>query len=56
MVRINVFAEPVKLAELRDEIGALRDTMELTSALMDVRDRDDGSEACGAAVGIQGRQ
>jgi len=29
MVRINVFAEPVKLAELRDEIGALRDTMEV---------------------------
>jgi ATP-dependent Clp protease ATP-binding subunit ClpB len=27
MVRINVFAEPVELAELRDEIGALRDTL-----------------------------
>ncbi len=30
MVRINVFAEPVELAELRDEIGALRDTLDVT--------------------------
>jgi ATP-dependent Clp protease ATP-binding subunit ClpB len=27
MVRINVFAEPVELAELRDDIGALRDRL-----------------------------
>ena len=30
MVRINVFAEPVLLAELRDRIGALRDRLDLT--------------------------
>jgi len=30
MVRINVFAEPVLLAELRDQIGALRDTLNVT--------------------------
>jgi ATP-dependent Clp protease ATP-binding subunit ClpB len=30
MVRINVFAEPVELAELRDHIGALRDTLAVT--------------------------
>lgn len=30
MVRINVFAEPVQLAELRDQIGALRDTLNVT--------------------------
>ena len=30
MVRINVFAEPVELAELRDHMGALRDTLAVT--------------------------
>jgi ATP-dependent Clp protease ATP-binding subunit ClpB len=30
MVRINVFAEPVELAELRDQIGALRDKLAVT--------------------------
>ena len=30
MVRINVFAEPVQLAELRDQIGALRDILNVT--------------------------
>lgn len=30
MVRINVFANPVELAELRDRMGALRDTLEVT--------------------------
>lgn len=30
MVRINVFAEPVELAELRDHMGALRDTLSVT--------------------------
>ncbi len=29
MVRINVFAEPVELAELRDQMGALRDRLEI---------------------------
>jgi ATP-dependent Clp protease ATP-binding subunit ClpA len=29
MVRINVFAEPVELGELRDQIGALRDRLEV---------------------------
>ena len=30
MVRINVFAEPVELAELRDQMGALRDRLDVT--------------------------
>lgn len=30
MVRINVFADPVGLAELRDRMGALRDTLDVT--------------------------
>jgi ATP-dependent Clp protease ATP-binding subunit ClpB len=30
MVRINVFAEPVVLAELRDRMGALRDRLDVT--------------------------
>ncbi len=30
MVRINVFADPIELAELRDQMGALRDTLEVT--------------------------
>jgi ATP-dependent Clp protease ATP-binding subunit ClpB len=30
MVRINVFAEPIQLAEWRDQIGALRDTLNVT--------------------------
>ena len=30
MVRINVFAEPVELAELRDQMGALRDRLAVT--------------------------
>jgi len=30
MIRINVFAEPVELAELRDHMGALRDTLAVT--------------------------
>jgi ATP-dependent Clp protease ATP-binding subunit ClpA len=30
MVRINVFAEPTQLAELRDQIGALRDRLDVT--------------------------
>jgi ATP-dependent Clp protease ATP-binding subunit ClpA len=30
MVRINVFAEPVELAQLRDQIGALRDRLNVT--------------------------
>jgi ATP-dependent Clp protease ATP-binding subunit ClpB len=30
MVRINVFADPVELAELREQMGALRDTLEVT--------------------------
>ena len=30
MVRLNVFAEPVQLAELRDQMGALRDTLNVT--------------------------
>ena len=30
MVRINVFAEPVELAELRDQMGALRDKLAVT--------------------------
>ena len=29
MVRINVFAEPVELAELRDQMGALRDRLDV---------------------------
>jgi ATP-dependent Clp protease ATP-binding subunit ClpB len=29
MVRINVFAEPTEMAELRDQIGALRDTLDV---------------------------
>jgi len=29
MVRINVFAEPIELAELRDQMGALRDRLEV---------------------------
>ena len=30
MVRINVFAEPIELAELRDHMGALRDKLAVT--------------------------
>jgi ATP-dependent Clp protease ATP-binding subunit ClpB len=30
MVRINVFAEPIELAELRDQMGALRDRLDVT--------------------------
>jgi ATP-dependent Clp protease ATP-binding subunit ClpA len=30
MVRINVFAEPIELAELRDQMGALRDKLAVT--------------------------
>jgi ATP-dependent Clp protease ATP-binding subunit ClpB len=30
MVRINVFAEPVEMAELRDQIGALSDRLDVT--------------------------
>jgi ATP-dependent Clp protease ATP-binding subunit ClpA len=30
MVRINVFAEPIEMAELRDQIGALRDRLDVT--------------------------
>jgi ATP-dependent Clp protease ATP-binding subunit ClpA len=30
MVRINVFAEPIELAELRDQMGALRDRLDIT--------------------------
>lgn len=30
MVRLNVFAEPVQLAELRDQMSALRDTLNIT--------------------------
>jgi ATP-dependent Clp protease ATP-binding subunit ClpB len=42
MVRINVFAEPVELAELRDRMGALRDRLDVTrpgSALSDATAR-----------------
>jgi ATP-dependent Clp protease ATP-binding subunit ClpB len=38
MVRINVFAEPVELAELRDRMGALRDRMEVTPQAQPVGD------------------
>jgi ATP-dependent Clp protease ATP-binding subunit ClpA len=31
MVRINVFAEPIILAELRDQMGALRDRLDVTA-------------------------
>lgn len=31
MVRINVFAEPIMLAELRDQMGALRDRLDVTA-------------------------
>jgi len=30
MVRINVFAEPIELGELRDQMGALRDRLDVT--------------------------
>jgi ATP-dependent Clp protease ATP-binding subunit ClpA len=45
MVRINVFAEPVILAELRDQMGALRDRLEVT-----------GRDSPGSAAIAQGIQ
>ncbi len=47
MVRINVFAEPIELAELRDQMGALRDRQEVTAQAHPI------GNAVAAAIAIQ---
>jgi ATP-dependent Clp protease ATP-binding subunit ClpA len=47
MVRINVFAEPIELAELRDQMGALRDRLDIM--------RPDGAASQSGAKVIEGQ-